>query len=117
VPAPKPRVTIRHVADELGMEVEVVRSVLKEIPGVPVTRATQDKVFQVARRLGYDFRKLKIGKRMAHRKETLEEVLEKISHHPHWTRGDIVKYLKESVGLVDRVHKRAFMDEYGDDGG
>jgi hypothetical protein len=52
---------------------------------------------------------------MQYRKETLDEILEKLGENPSWTRGDIVKYLKESRGLVDRVHKRVFREEFGEE--
>ena len=96
------------------MSLELVRNVLKELPG-SVTREVQDKIYKTARKLGYDFRKLKIGKRMQYRKEMLDEVLEKIGEHPNWSRAEILKYLKESRALVDRVHKRVFREEFGED--
>jgi hypothetical protein len=45
----------------------------------------------------------------------LDEVLEKLGEHPSWTRSEILKYLKESRALVDRVHKRVFREEFGDE--
>ena len=111
----KRETSVRDVADEVGLETELVRNVLKEVPGVQVTRTQADKIFQTARKLGYDFRKLKIGKRMQARRETLEEVLEKIAGNPGWSRGDVVKYLKESLALVERVHKRVFREEFGEE--
>ena len=114
MPPKKKDITLRQLAQELGLNIELVRSVLKEVPGI-VTREVQDKIYKTARKLGYDFRKLKIGKRMQHRKEMLDEVLEKIGEHPHWTRGEILKYLKESRALVDRVHKRVFREEFGEE--
>ncbi len=106
-------VTVRQIAQEVGLETDVVRNVLKEASGTAVSKPVQDRIFQTARRLGYDFRKLKIGKRMQCRKETLEEVLEKIGDNGGWSRAEIVKYLKESLALVERVHRRVFMEEYG----
>jgi hypothetical protein len=114
VPPKKKDITLRHLAQELGLHIELVRNVLKEVPGI-VTREVQDKIYRTARKLGYDFRKLKIGKRMQYRKEMLDEVLEKIGEHPHWSRADILKYLKESRALVDRVHKRVFREEFGEE--
>jgi hypothetical protein len=114
VPPKKKDVTLRHLAQELGLPIDLVRNVLKEVPGM-VGREVQDKIYRTARKLGYDFRKLKIGKRMQYRKEMLDEVLEKIGEHPHWTRGEILKYLKESRALVDRVHKRVFREEFGEE--
>lgn len=114
MPPKKKDITLRQLAQELGLNVELVRSVLKEVPSI-VTREVQDKIYSTARKLGYDFRKLKIGKRMQYRKEMLDEVLEKIGEHPNWTRGEILKYLKESRALVDRVHKRVFREEFGEE--
>ena len=114
MPPKKKDITLRQLAQELGLHIELVRNVLKEAPGI-VTREVQDKIYKTARKLGYDFRKLKIGKRMQYRKEMLDEVLEKIGEHPNWTRGEILKYLKESRALVDRVHKRVFREEFGEE--
>ena len=114
MPAKKKDVSLRQLAQELGLGVELVRNVLKELPG-SVTREVQDKIYRTARKLGYDFRKLKIGKRMQYRKEMLDEVLEKLGDHPNWTRAEILKYLKESRALVDRVHKRVFREEFGEE--
>ena len=114
MPPKKKDVTLRQLAQELGLGVELVRNVLKELPG-SVPREIQDKIYKTARKLGYDFRKLKIGKRMQYRKEMLDEVLEKIGEHAAWTRAEILKYLKESRALVDRVHKRVFREEFGEE--
>ena len=113
MPPKKRDITIRQIAQEVGLDPDLVLDVLKEIPGVQVTREVADRIFKAARRLGYDFRKLKIGKRMQHSKETLDEMLEKIGENSGWGRAEIVKYLKESRALVDRVHKRVFKDEFG----
>jgi DNA-binding LacI/PurR family transcriptional regulator len=113
VPSRKKDVTIRAIAQEVGLDASIILDVLKEIPGVKVTREMADRIFKAARRLGYDFKKLKIGKRMQTRKETLDEVLEKISENTTWGRAEIIRYLKESRGLVERVHKRVFREEYG----
>ena len=114
MPAKKKEVSLKLLSQELGLSLDVVRNVLKELPG-SVTREVQDKIYKTARKLGYDFRKLKIGKRMQYRKEMLDEVLEKIGEHPNWSRAEILKYLKESRALVDRVHKRVFREEFGED--
>ena len=113
MPPKKRDVSIRQVADEAGYKIDLVRDVLREVAGPAVPRDTADKIFRAARKLGYDLRKLKIGKRMQYRKETLEEVLGKIVENEPWGRAEIVKYLKESLALVDRVHKRVFKDEFG----
>ena len=114
MPPKKKEVSLRQLAQELGLGVELVRTVLKELPNA-VPREVQDKIYKTARKLGYDFRKLKIGKRMQYRKEMLDEVLEKIGEHPSWSRSEILKYLKESRALVDRVHKRVFREEFGEE--
>ena len=112
--AKKKDVSLKQLSHELGMSLELVRNVLKELPGT-VTREVQDKIYKTARKMGYDFRKLKIGKRMQYRKEMLDEVLEKIEEHRTWSRAEILKYLKESRALVDRVHKRVFREEFGEE--
>ena len=112
--AKKKEVSLKQLSHELGMSLELVRNVLKELPGT-VTREVQDKIYKTARKMGYDFRKLKIGKRMQYRKEMLDEVLEKIEEHRNWSRAEILKYLKESRALVDRVHKRVFREEFGEE--
>ena len=114
MPPKKKEVTLKQLAQELGMSLDLVRNVLKELPNT-VTREIQDKIYKTARKMGYDFRKLKIGKRMQYRKEMLDEVLEKIGEHPNWSGAEILKYLKESRALVDRVHKRVFREEFGED--
>jgi hypothetical protein len=111
VTARKKDVTLKHVADEVGMKVDQVRDILREAGAAP--KATQDRVFSAARKLGYDLRKLKIGKRMQTRKETLEEVLARIEEHPDWDRAKVIAYLRESLTLVERVHKRVFREEFG----
>src|SRR5262245_16431969 len=112
--AKKKEISLKQLSQELGMSLELVRNVLKELPG-SVSREVQDKIYKTARKLGYDFRKLKIGKRMQYRKEMLDEVLEKIEEHRTWSRAEILKYLKESRALVDRVHKRVFREEFGEE--
>lgn len=115
MPPKKKAVSLKQLANALDLSVETIRAVLKELPGVTLSREEQDRIYKTARKLGYDFRKLKIGKRMQYRKEMLDEVLEKIGEHHDWTRSDILKYLKESRALVDRVHKRVFREEFGPD--
>jgi DNA-binding LacI/PurR family transcriptional regulator len=112
--AKKKEISLKQLSQELGMSLELVRNVLKELPGT-VTREVQDRIYKTARKMGYDFRKLKIGKRMQYRKEMLDEVLEKIEEHRTWSRAEILKYLKESRALVDRVHKRVFREEFGEE--
>lgn len=116
MPTRKTDITIEQIAKETGVGEDIVRDILREQPGVGASRDTQDRVFKTARKLGYDFRKLKIGKRMQHRKELLDEILEKLAENSGWSRADVVKYLKESRALMDRVHKRVFKEEFGEGG-
>jgi DNA-binding LacI/PurR family transcriptional regulator len=111
VAAKKRDVTLKQVAEEVGMKVDQVRDILRE--AATVSKAVGDRVFSAARKLGYDLRKLKIGKRMQTRKETLTEVLARVQEQASWGRDEVVAYLKESLALVDRVHKRVFKDEFG----
>ena len=108
-------VSIKRIADSLGLDQALVSAVLKEQPGVRVDKPTADKIFNAARKLGYDLKKLKLGKRMQVRRELLEEVINRIAENPSWNRPEIVKYLKEALGMVERVHKRVFKEEYGED--
>ncbi|MBI3855092.1 MAG: hypothetical protein HY293_05320 [Planctomycetes bacterium] len=114
MPPKKKEVTLKQLAQELGLGMELVRTVLKELPH-SVSREVQDRIYKTARKMGYDFRKLKIGKRMQYRKEMLDEVLDKIAEHPGWGRDEILKELKESRALLDRVHKRVFREEFGEE--
>jgi hypothetical protein len=95
------------------MEVEDVRRILGEATAPRYSRETLDRVFGTARKLGYDFKKLKIGKRMGVRREVFQEVLSQIEDHPSWSRSDIVKYLKQSAEMIERVHRRSFREEFG----
>jgi len=106
-------VTLVEIAATVKMDVELVRKILSEIPGLHVQKDVADKVFGTARKLGYDFKKLKIGKRMSARKEVFDEVLQQIESHSSWGRSDIVKYVKQSSEMIDRVHKRTFKEEFG----
>ncbi|KAF0246195.1 MAG: hypothetical protein FD180_937 [Planctomycetota bacterium] len=106
--------TLRDIAQALKLEVEQVRRILSESPGgSKVSRDLLDRVFGTARKLGYDFKKLKIGKQMGLRKAIFEEILQQIEAHPSWGRSDIVKYLQQSSEMIERVHKRSFKDEFG----
>ena len=107
--------TIKDIAEKCGVEERMVRKVLKEDSTFRVSKETADKIFTTARELGYDLKKLKLGKRMDLRKVTVNEVLEKLDANPDWKREDIITYLKTLTGMVDRVQKRAFPDEFGED--
>jgi transcriptional regulator GlxA family with amidase domain len=107
--------SLKKIAEEVKLDVKLVRDVLKEVPGVKVSKTVADRIFATARRLGYDLKKLKIGKRMAYRRETLEEVLQRVSENTAWGRDEILKYLNDALGMIERVQKRTFQDEYGDD--
>src|SRR3990167_5713286 len=104
--------TLKEIAKLSGVPLEVARNVLRETPGYVVTKAVQDNVFGTARQLGYDLKKLKIGKRMQFRKDTFKEIIKQLEDHPNWNRKDIVSYLTNSVEMVDRVHKRVFKEEF-----
>lgn len=107
-------VTLREIASNVKMDLDQVRRILSESPGVKVSKDIADKVFQTARKLGYDFKKLKIGKRMNARKEVFEEVAQQIEAHPSWSRSEILKYVKQSSEMIDRVHRRTFSEEFGE---
>ena len=107
--------SIRKIAEKIGMSTALVRDVLKEVPGTKVPRDVADRIFNAARNLKYDLKKLKIGKQMALRKLTLVEVLEQIDENPDWDREQIIAYIREASGMVTRVHKRVFKEEYGED--
>jgi hypothetical protein len=107
--------TLNEIAAAVKMDVDVVRRILSETPGMNVTRDTADRVFSAARKLGYDFRKLKIGKRMSVRKEVFDEVLGQIETHKGWDREDILKYIRQSSEMIERVHRRTFREEFGGD--
>ena len=107
-------VTLRDIAQAVKLEVEQVRRILSEAPGGSrLPKEVLDRVFSTARKLGYDFKKLKIGKQMDHRKAMFEEILQQIEAHPSWGRTDIVKYLKQSSEMIERVHRRTFSEEFG----
>ena len=55
MPPKKRDVSLRQLAQELGLGVELVRNVLKELPG-SVSREVQDKIYRTARKLGYEAR-------------------------------------------------------------
>ena len=107
-----PMTTFQDIADELDMELERVRNILREDPDTVVPEEEKDNVFETARDLGYDFSKLKIGKRMMLRKRILSDLENEIRDHPDWNRQDIVDHLIEAQELVDRVTNRAFQDEF-----
>ncbi|MHC4778613.1 MAG: hypothetical protein ACYTFG_08580 [Planctomycetota bacterium] len=104
--------TQRDIAKAVGMDLMSVRRILNETPGYNFDKATLDKVFGAARKLGYDFRKLKIGKRMEVRKGVIEDVIRQVERHEKWGREDILEHLRTSIGLVKRVQKKAFPHEF-----
>jgi DNA-binding LacI/PurR family transcriptional regulator len=112
--APRGPVTVRDVAEKVRQPAELVRDVLNEAAGVRAPRRVQDRIFEAARTLGYDLRKLKIGKRMQHRKDTLTEVLLTCRAHPEWGQKEIVAYLERSLQMLDRVRRKVFEQEFGD---
>ncbi|MEW6027780.1 MAG: hypothetical protein AB1599_10880 [Planctomycetota bacterium] len=62
-------VTLKEVAERVKLPVELVRDILTEKHGINATKEQMDLAFKTARNLGYDFKKLKLGKRMNLRKE------------------------------------------------
>ncbi len=105
-------VTFHDIAEELDMDFERVRGILTEDPDIVASESEKDTVFQTARSLGYDFSKLKIGKRMRYRKNVIEDLMDDIQNHPEWDRDDILDHLEESWEWVDRVTYRTFEDEF-----
>jgi DNA-binding LacI/PurR family transcriptional regulator len=104
--------TQQEIAEALGMDIEIVRNILNEVPGMSYDKETLDRVFQTARKMGYDLKKLKIGKRMEVRKAAIEDAIKYIEANPDWGRDEIIDYLKHSIGLVKRVQKKAFPEEF-----
>ena len=105
-------VTQKEVAAYLKVEIEVVRHILNETPGYNYAKELQDKVFGAARQLGYDLKKLKIGKRMDIRAKAIEDMIALVEKHPHWSRTEILNAMRESIGLVKRVQKKTFPEEF-----
>ena len=108
------RISIADIAREAGASTDVAREILNEVPGRQHAKDVQDRVFKAARKLGYDLRKLKIGKRMDVRRETYEEILKCALEHPAWGRTEIVGDLERKLGLVKRVQRKTFPEEFGD---
>ncbi|MCE9581168.1 MAG: hypothetical protein K8T20_01495 [Planctomycetes bacterium] len=108
-------VTLRDIAQAVKLEIEQVRRILSETPGTRPPKDTLDRVYSAARKMGYDFKKLRIGKQMGLRKAVFEEILQQIEAHPSWGRTDIVKYLQQSSEMIERVHNRTFKEEFGKD--
>ncbi len=105
-------ITQQQIAETLGMRLEDIRNILNEVPGCHYDKEVLDKVFQMARKMGYDFRKLKIGKRMEVRKDAIEDIIKYIEANETWGRQEILEYLRNSIGLVKRVQSKAFHDEF-----
>ena len=105
-------VTQKDIADNLGLDVETVRNILNETPGFCYEKELLDQVFTTARKLGYDFRKLKIGKRMEIRKSSIDDMIRQIEKHPEWGREEILAVMRESIGLLKRVQIKAFPQEF-----
>lgn len=105
-------ITLNELSQILKMDVILVRDILTEKPGLKVDKETMDVVFRTARKMSYDFKKLKLGKRMNLRKEVITDLLNVIEDHPKWRRKEIIGYLKSSQDMVERVHKRTFVEEF-----
>jgi len=104
--------TVKEVSQQVKLPVELVREILTEKHGIKATREQMDLVFKTARKMGYDFRKLKLGKRMNQRKEVLNDIIAQIESNPKWTRKHIIEHLKKSREMVERVHKKASDEEF-----
>lgn len=105
-------ITLEEVAKAVKLDVLLVRQILSEVPGLHTTKLIQDKVFKTARKLGYDFKKLKIGKRLNLRKEVVTDLVRHIDAHPDWGRPEIMKYLHSTSEMVARVQRQAFKQEF-----
>ena len=105
-------VTLNDVVKQVKMPEELVRDILTEKHGIQVTKEQMDLVFTTARKMGYDFKKLKIGKRLNIRKEIISDIIKQIESHPKWKREDIIDYLQKSCDMVERVHKKTFIEEF-----
>jgi DNA-binding LacI/PurR family transcriptional regulator len=106
-------ITLADIAKAVKLETGFVRDILTEKPGLHVPKNTLDLVFKAARNMNYDFKKLKIGKRMNQRKEVIDQIATDIKANPKWKRKEILAYLRKTSDLVERVHKRAFEQEFG----
>lgn len=106
-------VTLSELAHALKMDINYVRDILTEKPGLKVDKSTMDLVFRTARKMGYDFKKLKLGKRMNLREEVIRGIISEIEANPKWKRQEIIEYLKKSCEMIARVHKRTFQEEFG----
>lgn len=105
---------LSDVAKAVKLEKILVRDILTEKHGIKVTKETQDLVFTTARKMGYEFKKLKIGKRMNLRKEIIQGLIDQIKAKPKWKRREIMEYMQNSCDMVERVHKRTFKEEFVD---
>src|SRR3989339_1365002 len=105
-------ITLKEVAAKIKLPLGLVRDILTEKHGINATREQMDLAFKTARNLGYDFKKLKIGKRMNLRKDVLTDILKQVEAHPKWKRKEILEYLNKSCEMVDRVHKKTFVEEF-----
>lgn len=105
-------VTLKDVVEQIKMPEELVRDILTEKHGIKATKEQMDLVFTTARKMGYDFKKLKIGKRLNVRKEILSDIIKQIESNPKWKRKEIIDYLKKSCEMVERVDKKIFVEEF-----
>ena len=105
-------ITLKEVAAKIKLPLGLVRDILTEKHGINATREQMDLAFKTARNLGYDFKKLKIGKRMNLRKEILSDIINHLEANPKWKRKEIIAYLTKSCEMVDRVHKKTFIEEF-----
>ncbi|MFH1227557.1 MAG: hypothetical protein V1701_06595 [Planctomycetota bacterium] len=110
--APMKKVELKDVSESLKLGIDLVRDVLSERPGVDITKEEQDRIFRTARSMGYDLKKLKLGKRLNLREEIIGEIVLQIEANPKWKRKEILEYLKRAAEMVGRVRKRTFEEEF-----
>ena len=96
------------IARNCGRSTDVVRRILREDPEIRADKPTQDLVFSTARKIGYDFQKLKMSKRLDLRIQTLDEIARKIGENPGWNRREILGFLQDARDLAHRVQVRLY---------
>ena len=106
---------LSEIARTVNLDINLVRDILTEKPGIKATKEMLDLVFKTARQKGYDFKKLKIGKRMNLRLKVIKNVIEQIEANPNWKRKEILDYMKNLCKMVKRVHQQTFQEEFGDE--
>ena len=104
----KTEINLGKIARACRTPADLVRRILREDPKLTADRTTKDRVFKTARRLGYDFHKLRMSKRLDLRLETIAEILRRIEENSSWNRAEILAHLKSAADLADRVQSRMY---------